>query len=185
MAKKKQSRVVSSLKKVAEHYGVALSTVKRRWRHQGMPGKPTHWDLDAIDRWRAARQSQMDRTGTLRADGTSAAERGGRQLSFFQEEIERAKTQAALADARKKAADARIRELQAAKAENLDMVDLHLVEEFVSTWLAEARNIFQSIPVKLKRFGPDVSKAMSQEIDFALHAIVKKSERMVKLRRDQ
>ena len=61
----KEKRIVSSLKKVAEHYGVRLDTVRKDWRKKGMPGSPSAWDLDAIDQWRAARQSQMDRSGKL------------------------------------------------------------------------------------------------------------------------
>ena len=112
--KKAKSRIVGSLKKVAEHYGVQPSTVKNDWRHQGMPGEPRNWDLDAIDRWRSTRQSQKDRSGKLRPDGKSINDQNG-ETSNVQLEMEFAKTRSALADARKKDADARIKEIQAAK----------------------------------------------------------------------
>ena len=147
-----------------------------------MPGEPRQWDLDAIDQWRAARQSQMDRTGKLTPDGRAADDAG--ELSERQQEILDAKSRAALADARKKDADARIKEIQARKAENLDLVELSEVEEFLTGFLAETRNIILAVPVKLKRFGQDVADASSQELNLALHAIRKKMERLVEIRSD-
>ena len=64
------------------------------------------------------------------------------------------------------------------------MVELEEVEEFISRWFAEARNILLTVPVKLKRFGQDVSAAADQEMRLALHAIHKKSLTLVELRDD-
>ena len=153
-----------------------------------MPGSRGAWDLDQIDQWRATRQSQKDRSGTLTLDGQAQGKTAQSEVPrelFDLGEVERAKAQAILADARKKQADARIKEIQALKAENVGLVELDDVEEFISKWLAEARNIFKTLPVKLKRFGLDVARAADQEVDLALHAVRKKSEQLVELRRDR
>lgn len=177
----KGRRIVSSLRKVAEHYGVRYDTVRKDWRKKGMPGSPGAWDLDEIERWQKVRQSSMDRSGKLTLDGRSVSEQSAEGPV---DKVTEAKTRATLADARRKDADARIKEIQALKAENEGLVELDEVEEFISTWLAEARNILKAVPVKMRRFGLEVSGALDQELDLALHAIRKKSERLVELRRD-
>jgi hypothetical protein len=50
-----KERIVSSLKQVARHYGVAYATVRQDWRPSGMPGKRGHQDVDAIDQRRSLR----------------------------------------------------------------------------------------------------------------------------------
>lgn len=44
-------RVVRSLRKVAEHYGVRYDPVRQDWHKKGIPGSPGAWDLNEIERW--------------------------------------------------------------------------------------------------------------------------------------
>ncbi len=140
-----ESRVVSSLKKVAEHYGVRVDTIRKRWRPNGMPGNRGAWDLDAIDGWRQTRRQEKDRSGTLTVDGKVADSTPDVQGKML-DSLGQAKAKGIIADARKKDADARIKEIQALKAENVGLVDLDVVEEFNSGWLADARNIIKAVP---------------------------------------
>ena len=65
-----------------------------------------------------------------------------------------------------------------------EVVELELVEQFISRWFTEGRNILDGLPVKLKRFGPEVFDAADQEMRYAIHAIHKKSLRLVEIRDD-
>jgi len=168
-------RILKTIKAVAVHYGVRPDTVSKDWRTQGMPGSPGKYDLDEIDKWRAMRDSQKDRSGTLNIYSP------GEQLPLIEDVAENKARQIA-ADASKKEAEARLKTLQVIRAENADIVELDRVESFLTELFAAARKRFMRIPVKLKRFGPDVQKACLQQIELELHAVKKQAERLIDLR---
>ena len=184
------ARIVRSMRKVAAHYGVADSTVYKDWKSSGMPGVKGRYDLDAIDAWRATRNTSKDRTGTLTASGRTAVanppeieDEDKVQLSLL-DEASSAKLRSLKADAQKKEADARIKHFQALRIENNDIVDLDRVEAFLTELFAEARKQLLRVPQKMRRFGDDAVKACRQEIELRLHGIRKVSDRLSDLRED-
>lgn len=165
-------RIVKTIREVARHYGVSYATVSSSWRPAGMPGDRDCYDLDAIDAWRLTRQASGVTTG-----GSVSGDESTRMLFEAREKT-------LLAESRKKDAEARIKEMQAMRLENSALIDLDTVDEFMTAWLTMARNVLLTVPVKLKRFGDDVSDAATKEISLALHAIRKRSEKLTDLRKD-
>jgi hypothetical protein len=178
------SRVVDTLRKVAEHYRVKPQTVTE-WKKVGMPGRKGAWDLDQIDRWRVLRQSNMDRSGTLRFDGRSVRDQHDEHQDRLQAQMNQAKARSLAADAAKKEAEARIKQLAAYRAENADVVELPVVENFLTQLFSDARKRLQRIEKKAQRFGPAVQRFIRQEIELTLHGIHKDAERLVDLREDE
>ena len=108
-----------------------------------MPGTRGTWDLDAIDQWRATRQWRKDRTGTLTLTGRP---RGGapklRRGTSDSCRSRRAKAQAILADAQEGGGRPHQGD-SGPQGRERGAGGTGEVEEFLSKWLAEARNIFK------------------------------------------
>ena len=172
--------VVAKLVDVASHYGVSPETV-RDWRRKGMPGQRGQWDLDAIDRWRSTLMSSKDRTG--KHDITASRNEIGPANDHIADKATKAKLRAIEADAEKKEADARIKQMQLRKLENANIVDLVDVENFLSQLFSDVRKMFLKIPPMVrKRYGTEAGTFVEQQIKLKLHGAKKLSERLVDLR---
>jgi len=168
---------------IARHYGVKPSVVKD-WRNRGMPQSSNgFWYLIAIDPWIRLNSNTVGLSGLSSKTG-GQENLGQTALAQAVDDATRAKLRSITADADKKEADARIKQLTLQKMEDNDIVDLADVEMFLTQFLADSRKLLLRIPPKMKRFGPRAVEECRRQIDLALHGMGKQAERLADVRED-
>jgi hypothetical protein len=141
---------VRTLGEVAAAFGVSRDTVRKDWRASGMPGKSGRYDLAEIAEWKSAR----DRDPARAAEGLPA----GEDLR------------------RKRAAEARIREGQAARIERQNRIAEEQicyradVERFLSQLFELIRELHARLPAEMR---PQLPKQHRTQIS---HDIVARLE---------
>lgn len=139
------SGVVRTLGEVARAFGVSLDTVKKGWRPSGMPGRRGAYDLAAIARWKRLRN---------RDPGQPASAGDIEALS------------------RRRAAEARIKEAEAARKErdnrirSGELLERSEVERWAANVMTETRELVMQLPDRLAALAPpELANTLREEAD--------------------
>lgn len=145
--------VVRTLADVARAFGVTKNTVQKDWRPDGMPGRTGHWDLSAIHAWKRARNRDESKQVDPLAHGEDQQQALDSRL-------------------RKHAAEARIKEADAAakerrnRLEEENIIYRNDVERFFSEFFTRIRDQFATLSEEVSPLLPkEIKEDFAEDLD--------------------
>ena len=169
-----EKKRAKTLKEVADHMGVSYDTVRKEWRQAGMPGEHGNWPLDKIVAWARSRIRDpvaIDRADQLTGNEPTTSTETSVPDASTPDEVDQFDPKnpedVAAALARRRLAEARIKEADAAKRERenrlaeANIVHRADVELFCSSFFSHIRDQIEVIPDQL---GPTLPKAHRRQI---------------------
>lgn len=135
-------KVVRTMREVAEHFETTEGVVRKEWRPNGMPGRPGHYDLDAIAAWKIARPRDPQRLAALAEDPLMKGH-GSPALERYRE------ARAKMAELDFQRESGQVVDVEAWRADASRLADI----------LRRASEVLQA------QFGPDAEKILQDALD--------------------